>query len=485
MFRAIPVVCLLWLAIHSSCNSSSSPPPAAGPQRIDIPQILPDKAMAFSNFINDMAMLKLPYPNAYELKEIKDYTEYLGTQHYDKVKAGRFAPVNGYTPVIFSCDVNEHEKVTYLAIYTEDGAERSRLQIAAEKQKRGTITQDEQASDSTEFTSQWFYMSEDSLIEVRDRHSFYVKGTQKVNTALHFYRIAKNGLIKEVPRIKESFDVYSGRFPKHELPATLDTVIISGLHPVSRLTPFYDFKDEGPDPLYALGKLKLKGRATILLYARDTIYLDDGFNYPEVKLITYNEGKEKDRMVIYGGTVGENYETIFKKCNLDPDGSINLREEDNRYADSLYVFNTVYNMQYEILPGGKIVGRQATSIIHTSRLYNEKDCIRYFKVGKSSHHYKTLFHIRAKKSILVGLHAYNKGAENFMEFITVNIENKIIDRYTVYNHLKKQRYADVKAKEMKNAEDDYNDRRGRLTCDAIIRLPGKELHITPEGKFVK
>lgn len=483
MFRTIPVVCLLWLAIHSSCTNTT-PPPATS-KSIDIPQILPDKAMEFSNFLNEMAMLKLPYPNAYELKEIKNYAEYLGAGHYDKVKAGRFAALNGYTPVIFSCDVNEHEKVTYLVVYTEDGAERARLQIAADKQKRGTATQDQQLNDSTEFTSQWFYMSEDSLIEVRDRHSFYVNGTQKVNTALHFYHITRKGLIKEVPRIKESFDTYAARFPKHELPATLDTVIINGLNPVSRLTSFYDFVDERQDPLYALGKLNLKGRATILLYARDTIYLDDGFNYPEVKLVTYHEGKEKDRIVIYGGRVGENYETVYKKCNLDTDGSINLREEDNRYADSLYKFNTVYNMQYEILPGGKIVGRQATSIVHTSRLYNEKDCIKYFKVGHSNHHYKTLFHIRAKKGILVGLHAYNKGAENFMEFITANADNKIIDRYTVYNHLKKQKYADVKAKEMKNVEDDYNDRRGKLTCDAIIRLPGRDLHITPEGKFVK
>lgn len=483
MFRTIPVVCLLWLAINSSCTNTT-PPPATS-KSIDIPQILPDKAMEFSNFLNEMAMLKLPYPNAYELKEIKNYAEYLGTGHYDKVKAGRFAAQNGYTPVIFSCDINEHEKVTYLVVYTEDGAERARLQIAADKQKRGTATEDQQLNDSTEFTSQWFYMSEDSLIEVRDRHSFYVNGTQKVNTALHFYHITKKGLIKEVPRIKESFDTYAGRFPKHELPATLDTVIINGLNPVSRLTPFYDFVDERQDPLYSLGKLNLKGRATILLYARDTIYLDDGFNYPEVKLVTYHEGKEKDRIVIYGGRVGENYETVYKKCNLDTDGSINLREEDNRYADSLYKFNTVYNMQYEILPGGKIVGRQATSIVHTSRLYNEKDCIKYFKAGHNSHHYKTLFHIRAKKSILVGLHAYNKGAENFMEFITANADNEIIDRYTVYNHLKKQKYADVKAKEMKNVEDDYNDRRGKLTCDAIIRLPGRDLHITPEGKFVK
>jgi hypothetical protein len=38
---------------------------------------------------------------------------------------------------------------------------------------------------------------------------------------------------------------------------------------------------------------------------------------------------------------------------------------------------------------------------------------------------------------------------------------------------------------MEHAEDDYNERRGKLTCDAIIKLQGKELHITPGGKFVK
>lgn len=490
MLRAIPIVCLLWLVLNSSCNNSSQPAAVKQNKDINIAPIVPDSVMKHLDFINGLTQLKLPYPNAYELKEIKDYSHYLGTDTFLRVTAGRFATINGFTPVIYACEINDHEKRTFLVVYNDNGAEKSRLQIAANMSGEREETDEEAVTavkdtTSTEFTNQWFYIGLDSLIEVRARHSTYVQGSQKVNTSLRFYKIGRKGTIKEVPRDKESFEQYADRFPEQKLPATLDTVSTKELKPVSRLTPYYDFKEERQDPLYALGRLNIAGRATALLYARDTIYLDEGLNYPEVKLITYKKGKEVDRIVVYGGTLGEHSETIYRKCMVDKDASINLQEEDTRELDSSFRFKTVYNMQYEVLPSGKIIGRQATSIVHSSKLYNEKACIKYFKSKRGNHHYASLFHIRAKDNILVGLHAFSKNGENFLEFLTVNKDNKIIDRYTMYNNLKKQKLNDVKAKQMEDREDDYNERRGRLTCEAIIKLTGKELHITPGGKFVK
>lgn len=489
MFRAIPIVCLIGLILNSSCNNSSQPAAAVKQKDISIAPIVPDSVMKYYDFINGLTQLKLPYPNAYELKEISDYARYFSKDTFQRVKAGRFATVSGFTPVIYACEMNDHEKRTFLVVYNDNGVETSRLQIAANVSRAPGEEEEEvipvKDTSSTEFTNQWFYIGSDSLIEVRARHSTYVQGNQKVNTSLRFYRIGRKGKIKEVQRDKESFEKYADRFPEQKLPATLDTVSTAGLKQVSRLTPYYDFKEESQDPLYALGRLNIAGRATGLLYARDTIYLDEGLNYPEVKLITYKKGKEVDRIVVYGGTLGEHSETIYRKCMVDKDASINLQEEDTRELDSSFRFKTVYNMQYEVLPGGKIIGRQATSIVHSSKLYNDKACIKYFKGRHGNHHYVSLFHIRAKDNILVGLHAFNKGGENFLEFLTVNKDNKIIDRYTVYNNLKKLKLADVKAKQMENRENDYNDRRGKLTCDAIIKMTGKELHIMPGGKFVK
>lgn len=489
MFRLIPIVCLLGLILYSSCNNSSQPATNTQTTSINIAPIVPDSVMKYLDFINGLTQLKLPYPNAYELKEVKDYSHYLGTDTFQHVKAGRFATTNGVTPVIYSCEISDREKRTYLVVYDDNGAEISRLQIAANVSREPGDADDEteavKDTASTEFTNQWFYIGLDSLIEVRARHSTYVQGNQKVNTTLRFYRIDPKGAIKEVQRDKESFEKYADHFPEHKLPATFDTVSITELKPVSRLTPYYNFINESHDPLYALARLNVDGRATALLYARDTIYLDDGLTYPEVKLITYKKGKEIDRMVVYGGTVGENSETIYRKCVVEEDASINLQEEDRRALDSNFRFKTVYNMQYEVLPNGKIIGRQATSIIHSSNLYDEKKLIKYFKGKKDNHQYVSLFHIRAKDNILVGLHAFGEGTENFLEFITVNKDNKIIDRYTMYNNLKKLKLADIKAKQMENREDDYNENRGRLTCDVIIKLTNKELHITPGGKFVK
>jgi hypothetical protein len=484
------MVCFIWLVLNASCNNSPKPATVIQNKSINITQVVPDSVMKYYDFVNGLAQLKLPYPNAYELKDVKDYAHYLGNVTYQRVKAGRFASTNGLTPVIYQCEISDYEKRTWLIIYNDNGVEKSRLQIAADVRpapgerdlEAPTAVKD---TTSTEFTSQWFYIGLDSVIEVRGRHSTYVHSSQKINTNLRFYRIGAKGTIKELSRDKESFEKYANRFPERELPATLDTVNIGALKAVSRLTPYYDFKEESQDPLYALGRLEIKGKATALLYARDTIYLDEGLNYPEVKLITYKKGKEVDRIIVYGGTLGEYSETIYRKCMVDKDASINLQEEDNRVVDSSFRFRTVYNMQYEILPGGKIIGRQATSIVHSSKLYNEKALIKYFKGKHSSHTYVSLFNIRAKDNILVGLHAFNKGQESFLEFVTVNKDNKIIDRHTVYDHLKKQKAADVKAKKMENIEDDYNDRRGRLTCDAVIKLTGRELHITPGGKFVK
>lgn len=491
MFRAIPIVCFIWLVFNSSCNNSPKPAVVKENKSINIGgSIVPDSVMKYYDFINQLAQLKLPYPNAYELRDVRDYAPYLGHVTYQRVRAGRFATTNGFTPVIYECEISNYEKRTWLVIYNDNGAEASRLQIAANVRPAPGEVEVEKATavkdtTSTEFTSQWYAIGLDSLIEIRARHSTYVESSQKVNTTLRFYRISAKGTIQEVSRDKETFEKYAGRFPEKKLAATVDTVNTNELKAISRLTPYYDFKEESQEPLYALGRLEIPGKATALLYARDTIYLDEGLNYPEVKLVTYRKGKEADKIVVYGGTLGEHSETIYRKCMVDKDASINLQEEDIRVVDSSFRFKTVYNMQYEILPGGKIIGRQATSIVHSSKLYNEKALIRYFKGKHSSHTYISLFNIRAKANILVGIHAFNKGEERFLEIITVNKDNKIIDRYTVYDHLKKQKVADVKAKKMENIEDDYNDRRGKLTCDAIIKLTGKDLHITPAGKFVK
>ncbi|QHS61787.1 hypothetical protein [Chitinophaga agri] len=490
MFRAIPIVCFIWLILQSSCNNQPKPAVIIEHKNINIEQIVPDSVTKYYDFLNGLTQLKLPYPNAYDLKEIKEYAHYLGIDTtYQEVRAGRFATMNGLTPVIFQCEISDYERRTWLVIFNDNGIEKSRLQIAADVRPAEEAEAEEPTAvkdtTSTQFTSEWYYIGLDSVIEVRARHSTYVAGSQKVNTTLRFYRITSKGTIKEVSRDKETFEKYATHFPARQLPATVDTVNTVVLKPVSRLTPYYDFREESQDPLYALGKLEIGNRATALLYARDTIYLDEGLNYPEVKLITYKKGKEVDKIVVYGGTLGEHTETIYRKCVVDKDASINLQEEDSRVIDSSFRFKTVYNMQYEILPGGKIIGRQATSIVHSSKLYNEKALIKYFKGQKSSHTYISLFNIRAKDNILVGLHAYHKGEETYLEFLTVNRDNKIIDRYTVYDHLKKQKAADVKAKKMEDIVDDYHDRRGRLTCDAIIRLTGRELHITPGGKFVK
>ncbi|MBW8686222.1 hypothetical protein [Chitinophaga rhizophila] len=490
MFRAIPIVCLIWLTFNSSCNNSPKPAVVKETKSINIGPIVPDSVMQFYDFINGLAQLKLPYPNAYELKEVKDYAHYLGNVTYQQVKAGRFSTTNGITPVIYECEISNYEKRTWLVMYNDNAQEVSRLQIAADVRPapgqadadRSTAVKD---TTSTQFTSQWYAISQDSLIEVKGRHSTYVATSQQVSTTIHFYRIGATGEIKEVSREKESFETYAGHFPEKKLPATIDTVNILELTAISHQTPYYDFRSESQDPLYAMARLEIPGRATALLYARDTIYLDEGLNYPEVKLITYKKDKEVDKMVIYGGTLGDHKETVYRKCTVEKDASINLQEEDNRVVDKNFRFRTVYNMQYEILPGGKIVGRQATSIVHSSKLYNEKALMKYFKAKRSGHHYISLFNIRAKANILVGLHAFTKGEESFLEFVTVNKDNKIIDRHTVYDHLKKQKTADIKAKKMENTEADYNDRRGRLTCDAIIKLTGRELHITPGGKFVK
>ncbi len=491
MFRAIPIVCFIWLVFNSSCNNRPKPAVIIEHKSINIAPVVPDSMTKYYDFVNGLTQLKLPYPNAYELKQIKDYAHYLGIDTtYQLVKAGRFATTNGLTPVIFDCEINDYERRTWLVIFNDNGVEQSRLQIAADVRPSSEEEASEESTavkdtTTTRFTSEWFYIGLDSVIEVRARQSAYVQGSQKVNTSLRFYRIGAKGTIKEVSRDKESFEKYAARFPERKLPAVVDTVNTGVLKAVSRLTPYYDFREESQDPLYAMAKLEIGNRATALLYARDTIYLDEGLNYPAVKLITYKKGKEIDKIVVYGGTLGEHSETIYRKCTVDKDASINLQEEDSRVVDSSFRFKTVYNMQYEILPGGKIIGRQATSIVHSSKLYNEKALIKYFKGRYSTHNYISLFNIRAKDNILVGLHSYNKGQENYLELLTVNKDNKIIDRYTIYDHLKKQKAADVKAKKMEDIEDDYNDRRGRLTCDAIIRLAGKDLHITPGGKFVK
>lgn len=437
-------------------------------------------SLTFGEFVESLPVVPLPYYSE-NLKPIPENFKVPGFPAvYNCQKAGKLATVNGFTPVIYSGMMTEGHRVVYLSIYDAAGDERSRMQLAGD----GYIDK-ESAAYNEHYRDAYLFSSfeSDSFIELKCYYRFKDKGTVNLEKkACFFYHISADGVIAKLPGDTISLETFASGFPLKENPFHEDSVKLKGLKLISRLTPYFNFAEVAIDSVYAYGRIELDGLPTALLFGRDLIEGEGGSD-PQLDLITYNDkGKIAGTLMLIGGSGVEGGNDNIRNARIDQEGNIRLDEKHTLFLDDGAEFTENVEMQYAIQASGSIVPVEATLITITGSVFKQDLLLKQF-------HNTTIDYlvssIPSPERLRISMHFFQKGNECLMELFTSKSDGVVLDRYPVYNTLKKVSYKEAASKDQ-DPEDGYVvEKRGHFTKDVVIKLPGKDVHVDADGKFVK
>lgn len=475
MFRPMLMAGSLWLAFTmTACHfSSSTATNQDSTSRISVP-------LTFAAFLDSLPVVTLPYYSD-ELMAIPEGFKVPGIPaFYNYQEAGKLGTLNGYTPVIYSGMMTEGHRVAYLITYDASGNERSRLQLAGE----GYIDKESPAYDE-HYKDALLYSSfeSDSLIELKCYYQFNDKGNINIEKkACFFYHITDDGMIAQLPRDTISLEAFAAGFPLKEKPFHQDSVALKGLKLISRLTPYFNFAEVDIDEVYAYGRIELNGLPPALLFGRNWIEGEGGAD-SQVDLITYDEkGHIAGTLMIIGGNgiEGESYKT--GNARIDADGNIRLDEKHTLFLDDGADFTENVDMQYAIQASGSIVPAEATLITITASVFRQDLMLKQFRNNTIDY---LVSDIPSPERLRLSMHFFQKGNECLMELFTSKADGLVLDRYPLYNTLKKVSYREAASKDQTPDDGYVREKRGHYTKDVVIKLPSKDLHIDVDGRFVK
>lgn len=470
MFRPMLPASILWLAtMMTSCDLL---PSNRAPQDSTVTA---PKVISAVEFLNELPLQELP-----------NYLEKLGPvpvgflglnmpPFFSLKEVGKLPSDNGITPVIYSGTV-QGKRVVYLFTYDKAGKELSRLQLWGD----GFVEQDSPAYDEhyKNATIHTAFIA-DTMIEMKCYYNFI--GVEK--KACFFYHIGADGIIVPIPKDTISLEDYAAAFPLKEAPWHMGDVDTGGLRQISRLTPYFNFGEVYNDEVYAYGKLELDGLPVVLLYGQDN---------DKVNLITYNEKGNMAGSLLVRDSIGREGESMSTgNCRIHADGTI-LLDELYEMDDDGYAYMEKVNMRYAIQASGSIVPEEATQITITSPMFQKERLLKMFR--RTAEEYKDqsniesliLSEIPSPDRISVNMHFYQEGDECLVELFTRKADGMLVDRYALLNTLNKKKYEDVGAKDkVPDAEEYVVEKRGHYTKDVVLKVPGKDLHIDAEGRFVK
>jgi hypothetical protein len=400
----------------------------------------------------------------------------LNMPSYFSLKEGGKLPAdNGITPVIFSGAV-QGRKVIYLFTYDKDGKELSRLQIYGD----GFVEKESPAYDEHYKEARLQYdLVADTMIELKCKY-YFVKVEKK---ASFFYHVGADGIISPIAKDTISLAGFAATFPLLETPWRMGPVDMKGLQQVSRLTPYFNFAEVEDDRVYAYGRVELDGLPALLLYGQEN---------NEVNLITYNEkGNMVGSLKVKDSICREGECNYTGNCRINADGIILLDVIYKMDSDG-YAFMEKVNMRYAVQASGSIIPEEATQITITSPLFQKERLLKMFRTTAKEYKdepYKQsllLSEIPSPDRISANMHFYQHGNECLVELFTRKADGSVADRYQLLNTLNEEKYADVSAKdEVPDAEEYVVEKRGHYTKSVVLKLPGKDLHIDAEGRFVK
>lgn len=475
MFRPMLMAGSLWLALlMTSCHFGSTTTTNQD-STVNVPV-----SLTFGEFVESLPIVPLPYYSE-TLHAIPENFKVPGYPAiYDIQKAGKLATVNGYTPVIYSGMMTEGHRAVYLSIYDAAGDERSRMQLAGDGYiDKESVAYNERYKDAYLYAD----FESDSFIELKCYYQFNDKGN--INTekrACFFYHITTDGMIAKLPQDTISLDAFAGGFPVKEMPFQENAVTLKGLKLISRLTPYFNFAEVDVDSIYAYGKIELDGLPTALLFGRDLVEGEGGSD-AQVDLVTYNEkGNIAGNLMIIGGsgTEGGSYRT--SNARIDREGNVRLDEQNTLFLEDGAEFTAKVDMQYAIQSSGSIVPVEATLITITGSVFRQDQLLKQF--GDNPIDY-LVTEIPSPERLRLGMHFFRKGTEYLVELFTSNADGMVQDRYPVYNTLKKVSYKEAASRDQEPEDGYVIEKRGHYTKDVVIKLPGKDVHIDADGRFVK
>jgi hypothetical protein len=436
--------------------------------------------LTFGEFLTSLPVVPLPYYLDH-LAPIPDNYKVSGFPAiYDCQKAGKLTTVNGYTPVIYSGVMPEGRRVVYLSIYDATGDERSRLQLAGDGYiNKESVAYDEHYKDAYLYAD----FESDSFIVLKCYYQFNDKGNINVEKkSCFFYHITDDGMIAQLPKDTISQEAFAAAFPLKEKPFHEDSVKLNGLKLISRLTPYFNFAEVEVDSVYAYGRIELDGQPAALLFGRKEVE-GEGGSAAQVDLITYNEkGNIVGNLMILGGSGIEGGSNKTNNARIDNEGNVRLDEKSTLILEEEAEFSAKVDMQYAIQSSGSIVPVEATLITVTGSVFRQDLLLKQF--GSNPIDY-LVTEIPSPERLRLSMHFFQKGTERLMELFTSNADGMVLDRYPVYTTLKKVSYKEAASKDQE-AEGGYVvEKRGHYTKDVVIKLPGKDVHIDADGRFVK
>lgn len=475
MFRPMLMAATLWLAITmTSCHFGST---TATNQ--DSTAKAPG-SLTFAEFVESLPVVTLP-DYSETLKPIPENFKVPGYPAvYDCQKAGKLVTVNGYTPVIYSGMMTEGHRVVYLSIYDAAGDERSRVQLAGDGYvDKESIAYDQHYKDAYLYAD----IESDSFIVLKCYYQFNDKGNINIEKkACFFYHITADGMIEKLPQDSISLETFAAGFPLKEMPFHEDSVKLKGLKLISRLTPYFNFAEVDVDSVYAYGKIELDGLPTALLFGREMVEGESG-SEAQVDLVTYNEkGKIAGNLMIIGGSGIEGGSNKTGNARIDHEGNVRLDEQNTLFLEDGADFSAKVDMQYAIQSSGSIVPVEATLITITGSVFRQDLLLKQF--GNNPIDY-LVTEIPSPERLRLSMHFFRKGTEHLMELFTSNAEGMVLDRYPVYNTLKKGSYKEAASRDQEPEDGYVIEKRGHYTKEVVIKLPGKDVHIDADGRFVK
>lgn len=470
MFRPMLLASFLWLAtLITSCDL------LPGAHATKDSTVAAPKVISAIEFLDELPVLQLPF-----------YLEKLGPvpvgflglnmpSFFSLKEAGKLPSDNGITPVVYS-GVVQGKKVIYLYTYDQTGKEVSRLQLRGDGfVEQGSPAYDEHYKDATlqaEFVA-------DTMIELK----CYYRFVSIEKKAAFFYHIQPDGIIAPIAKDTMGLAGFAATFPLKETPWRMGGVDMKGLQQVSRLTPYFNFAEVYDDKVYAYGRVELEGLPMVLLYGQE---------HDVVNLVTYNEkGQMAGSLLIRDSISREGESTSKGHCRINADGTILLDELYEMDNDG-YAFEEKIQMRYAVQASGSIIPEEATQITITSRMFQKEYLLKMFRTTAKEYKDESytqsllLSEIPSPDRISAHMHFYQHGNECLVELYTRKADGTIADRYELLNTLNKEKYADVGAKDkVPDVEEYVVEKRGHYTKDVLLKLPGKDLHVDAEGRFVK
>lgn len=490
MRRLASLLILLPAMAFFSCNNNS------GAAKEPVADSVKTVAFDFKAWLKHLKAIEQPL-YSYNLENIDSTLGPFAQSGFHSVSAGILSRQKNYVAIAAQCMYNKDDQNTImlLLIYSPDGKEIARQEIGMNKE--------ESKNDESNSVHKWPEFINDTTFWVKESWYSMKKGATEGESKARIkqFRINYQGQVESVPQETIPFDTYAGRFKPLTTPFTVN-YSLTGLQPVSLLTPYYDFSELiyfEKIQLYHYGRINLPGKGTYLLYTAGQLEGGESVMDSTVQLVYYTpDGKESSSIRLNGYTGSEGYYESFSRAAISADGTVSVTEETNDEGmggDLFFTYKLENDIKYTPGEGAKfkrqIVGKNFTANEFTAADLKEMLAARRKNYGGTTQmdteFDQPLYSIHRDETIYVRLHVYDDGNDQLVELYTVGTDLRVLDRYVAYNNLKKVPYEKASARDNVSLEgeierDDVAVKQ-TLNGPAIITLKDKVLLITPEGKF--